>query len=123
MSTKIDKVNILIKQGATFKWLLNIQDTTGVPIDLTGCHVVMQIRRSVRAPEALVEASTFGNGITLSPLEGEIRVQLTATTTSQLNVEEAVYDMVLLWPDGDVSRIREGNVRVALGVTRSWQAT
>jgi len=123
MSTAITRVNILIKQGATFRWVIKFTNPLGEPIDLTGCHFVMQIRRSWRSGEVLVEISSYDDGITIDLPGGRALLLIEDEETATLNLEEAVYDVLLLWPNGDVWRVREGNVRVSLGVTREWPST
>jgi hypothetical protein len=121
MSTTINKVNILVRQGATFHWSLELKNPDKSPIDLTDCEAVMQFRRMHRDNTVLLEVSTFKGGIEIDPLVGVVQITLEDELTSTLTTEEAVYDVLLLWPNGDVSRLREGSVRIALGVTRTWQ--
>lgn len=123
MATDPKKVTITIEQGATFRWLLTITDTLGQPVDLIGCHAVMQIRRTPKAADILLEASTYVQGIVITPATGQIDIKIEDEDTATLTMSEAAYDVLLLWPDGDVSKMRYGRVKILPGVTRSWQTS
>lgn len=120
------KRSLAIEQGAT--WTLglvwyhpDIVDPTlpGVPYDLTGCTARMQIRRTVRSSTFLVEASTTNGRIILGGATGRIDVTLPDMVTDLLNVTDAGYDLEVVFPDGTVDRVLEGDVTVDLNYTRA----
>jgi len=111
------KHNFTIKQGSTFRkplqWIAG-----GSPVDMTGWSARMQIRPEVDSEIVIVELTTENGGITIEPLEGKITLYISAESTAALSFEEAVYDIELEAPDGFVTRIVEGKVKLSPEVTR-----
>jgi hypothetical protein len=107
-----------IEQGATtirsFVW----KSSDGTPVDLTGYAARMQVRRSVSAADVLLEASTFNNRIQLDPLAGRITLVLPADVTAAINWTRGRYDIELVSPDGDVTRLVQGEITVSKEITR-----
>lgn len=105
-----------IQQGATyrrtFRWLAD-----GEPVNLTGATARMQIRRSVRAPEVIFDASTENGRLAINALAGEVTLVISAADTAQLPNRSAVYDLEVDL-GGEVSRLVEGTVEVSPEVTR-----
>lgn len=84
----------------------------GVPIDLTGCTVVFQIKRTVDST-VLVNKATMGSGINIiDPLKGVIEVELTHTDTAPLE-GKYVYELKITDTNGRIKRLRESNGSLA----------
>jgi hypothetical protein len=110
--------DILIEQGATFKLSLVWKTSLGGPIDLTGYTARMQARAAVTAAAALIDLTTANNGITLGGVTGTIDIKISAAITASLNVPRGVYDLEVVSPAGDVTRIIQGAFTVSKEVTR-----
>lgn len=105
------KANIVIDQGATFNTSVNLTDDAGNPLTLTGYSANSQIRRWYTSNSA---AATFD--VSLS--EGVINLSLSANATANLVYGRYVYDIKLIDPANNVTRVIEGLVTVTPGVTR-----
>jgi hypothetical protein len=105
--------NIVIDQGSTFSLTITVTDFTDTPINLTGYTLRSQLRKSY-----------FSNTFTAftvtspAPLDGEIKLALTATTTSSLRYGRYVYDVEIVSPTNEVTRVLEGIVTVNPEVTK-----
>ena len=88
------------------------------PVDLSGYTARMQVRRSVSAADVLLEASTSNDRIQLDPLAGRVTLVLPADVTSAINWTRGLYDIELVSPDGDVTRLVQGEITVSKEVTR-----
>lgn len=106
------KANLFIDQGATYATKLNITDTSGSPVDLTGYTAAAQIRKHYTSSNS-VSFST-----SLSAALGAVTLQLSANTTANMAAGRYVYDVELTDSYGRISRIVEGIVTVSPNVTR-----
>lgn len=87
---------------------------TGVPVDLTGYTAMMQIRPWAGSPTLLYDASS---DITLYGITGEFTINISAADTSTFTWPQAVYDLLMTDPYGNVTRLMSGTVTVSTGVT------
>ena len=104
--------NLVIDQGSTFSADIDVTDSVGDPLDLTGYSVAGQIRKSYASSTA-VDFS----GSVYSATNGTVRIQLSATQTNAMKAGRYVYDVEI----DNVSltiRIVEGQVEVRPRVTR-----
>lgn len=117
-----DKVDLLIRQGATFgPYWIEIVDEAGAPIDLTGCVVKASMRKEIGDA---VPAAEFTIGY--NALEGKFSYMLTKAVTSALVAGATVKDPVgknfwdceITWLDGSVSPICYGDATVFREITR-----
>lgn len=122
------RYSFVIEQGATLSLELQYKDSTGTPIDLTGCGGKMQIRQSTTSPTAYITLSSSlaadGTGLNFSgsngstpPTSGSIGVYISAESSSMLNFDTGVYDLEIT-SGSFVTRILEGQVKLSLNVTR-----
>lgn len=119
------KLKLKIYQGATFSKRLqwstaSPEDPTvpGTPIDLTGCTARMQIREEKTASAVLLELTTENGRLTITPEEGRVDLLLTDEETTEVTWETGVWDLEIVHPGGEVTRLVEGTVSVSLEVTR-----
>jgi len=122
------RYSFVIEQGATLNLELQYKDSTGTPIDLTGCGGKMQIRQSTTSPTAYITLSSSlaadGTGLNFSgsngatpPTSGSIGVYISAISSSLLDFNTGVYDLEIT-SGSFVTRILEGQVKLSLNVTR-----
>lgn len=114
------RYDITIEQGTTWTLTITWKDATGSPVDLTGYSARMQCRTSYEAPQALVELLSTGAAprITIAPQTGQLTLVLEETATRPLPPGHAVYDLELVAPGGNVTRLLEGSVFISPEVTR-----
>jgi hypothetical protein len=104
---------IQVEQFATFSTTINVEDSTGAALNLSGFSVDSTIRRSYFS-EASTDFDAFVSGVS----NGEITIAMTAETTANLTPGRSVYDVVITAPNGTKTRVVEGIVNILPGVTR-----
>jgi len=111
--------NMKVEQGVTFSqnmtWKID-----GNPVNLSGYTARMNVRtsRSGRVPaNILVLALTSENGITLGGVAGTIRIDLSATQTSNIAAGTYAYDLELESAGEEVTRLLSGTFNVSPEVT------
>jgi hypothetical protein len=117
--------NFVCEQGQTFRRVLKLTqradpadlDSPKVPINLTGFQVAMQVRKDFVDPSVLIELTTDNGRISVSGVEGLILLELSAAETQTLT-RSGVYDLEIIAPNEDETRIIQGEFRLNLGVTR-----
>jgi len=116
--------NLCINQGATFErtFIWNVGtcccDTVGSapgPVDLTGYTAAMQIRAFVNPTAPLYYDAT--SHLTLGTTNGEINLYIPASDTETFTWWKGFYDLLLTDSSGNVTRLLQGEVMVAPGVT------
>lgn len=112
--------NITIYQGARWAKTIVWEDEDGNLVNLTGWTARMQARKQHwSSGEPLVELSTENGRITLDGAAGTISLEIdTATTTALERITKGAYDLELVNPAGEVTRLLEGMFQVKAEVTR-----
>lgn len=124
------KYSFSIEQGSTVNFELAYKDSNENPIDLTDYQARMQIRPSKGSNTVYLTLSSSreddGTGLNLSgssninpPTSGTIGVYISANSSSQLDFDQAVYDLEIVtgsvYPT--VTRLLEGNIKLVKEVT------
>jgi hypothetical protein len=102
-----------VEQYATFSTTVNVEDSQGNAINLSGYSAASQIRKSYYSTSANNFTATV-TGIA----NGEITLSMTAANTANLTPGRALYDLVITSPEGVKTRVVEGIVTVLPGVTQ-----
>ena len=102
-----------IEQYATFSTTVNVEDTQGNAINLSGYSASSQIRKSYYSSTS----NNFTATVT-GTANGEITLSMTASNTSLLTPGRYLYDLVITAPDTSKTRVVEGIVNVLPGVTQ-----
>ena len=141
MASKPFKHDLSIYQGATFRdvstWKVYpypVEHRNGqtykvsdgsiapksdmVPVDLTGCTARMHARAKIGDTAVLLTLTTENGGITLGSIAGTITMYLSPVATAALAWKGAVYDLEIVFTNGDVRRLLAGSVSVSQEVTR-----
>ncbi|CAB4122175.1 hypothetical protein UFOVP26_109 [uncultured Caudovirales phage] len=114
----IQKINLTIEQGATFRYKFAWVDTKKRAINLTGYTARMQIRATVEDVAILAELTTSNGGLVVSEISGIVSLLMSDTQTSAFNWTKGVYDIELISPNSEVYRMVSGSVTVSKEVTR-----
>jgi hypothetical protein len=119
--TKPAKLKFTIYQGATFRKRLvwTGPKPAQLPIDLTGCTARMQVRAETESPDVLLELTTENTGITIDGAAGAIGLYISAEDTSAITWGSGVWDIEIIHPNGEVTRLAQGSVSVSPEVTRA----
>jgi len=112
--------DILIEQGATFNLTIRWKDSDGQGIDLDGFEARMQIRKSSQSDTVELELTSDGSdeSITFGSDYGFINIDVDANITAGLEIRRGVYDLELINPAGDVTRLVQGSVTISPEVTK-----
>lgn len=89
----------------------------GSPKNLTGYSGELQIRESIDDATPITSLTSVNGGINISG--GVVRLRIEASATTAFTFSSGVYDLELTAPDGTVTRLVEGKVKVSPNVTRS----
>lgn len=111
------KHKIKIEQGATFNYPITWKPG-GVTADLTGFTARMEIRPDIDSDVVIARLDTENGSILIEGLQGKVTLHLTAAQTALLNFDVAVYDLELVAPNEEVTRLIEGSVSLSREVTR-----
>ena len=109
--------NITCEQGSTFSRTFTIQNPDGTVYDLTGFSARMQIRRDYDATTTMFVASSTNGHISISPLFGEITVDISASETATIT-RDGVYDLEIFDADGLVYKVVKGRFTLDREVTK-----
>jgi hypothetical protein len=116
-----EKLDILIEQGATFKWYITVLDPESTaspqaPLDLTTYSVRGMGRTAYTAAAAsFTFACTIQDQVTNT---GEVLLYLTDETTAALAKGNYVYDVELESVGGEVARLYQGRATVSPEATK-----
>ena len=107
--------NLSVDQGSTFGAEIDVTDSNGDPLDLTGYTVAGQLRKTYKST-----TSTAFTSYVFSASGGIVKISLNATTTNALKAGRYVYDVeITKTSTGEITRIIEGQLEVRPGVTRA----
>jgi hypothetical protein len=105
--------NIFIDQGTDFSITVDVTDTSGGALDMTGYSAAAQIRKTYGSSSV---SSTFSTSI--AEAAGQVTLSLTDTQTTALESGRYVYDLNVTSSGGQTTRVVEGQAIVTPGVTR-----
>ena len=116
--TKPAKLNFTIYQGATFRRRLRWLNPDKTSIDLTGCTARMQVREEIESTAALLELTTDNGRIALGGTAGTVDLLVDASTTAAIAWTGGVFDLEIVHPSDEVTRLAQGSCCVSPEVTR-----
>ena len=105
--------NIFIDQGTDFSITVDVTDTSGGALNMSGYSAAAQIRKTYGS-------STVSSSFTTSIAEasGQVTLSLTDTQTTALESGRYVYELNVTSGGGQTTRVVEGQAIVTPGVTR-----
>lgn len=116
-----NRYDISMYQGATFQMTLNITDSAGEIVDLTGYSARMQIRSSYIASTAAESMTSDTGEITITANTGTVAIVLSAARTAAISFDRStgkppratfVYDLELEDADGIVTKPIYGDITI-----------
>jgi hypothetical protein len=105
--------NLTVDQGSNFLAYVDITDSSGGILNLTGYTVAGQIRKNYSSSTAVSFVATVN-----SASGGTISLSLADTVTNAMKAGRYVYDVEILSGAGSRTRVLEGQVEVTPGVTQ-----
>lgn len=110
---------LTLYQGVPFRWawIWKRGETaaTATPVDLTGCTGRAEVWDATGASIAVMTTTT-GDGLTLEEADGKINLEISLTKAAALPklLKLGHWNLKLIWPDGDITRLFEGPVTIDL---------
>ena len=104
--------NLTVDQGTDFSSSVDVTDSDGDPVPLTGYSVAGQIRKHYNSSTKVDFVATVSNATA-----GIISLSLSEATTNAMKAGRYVYD-VEIDLSGTKTRVLEGQLEVTPGVTR-----
>lgn len=105
--------NLTIDQGSTFTVDIDVKDSDGDALDLSGYTVKGQMRKTYTSSSAVTFTSSVAN-----ESGGVVNISLTSAETNALKAGRYVYDVEITSSTSVVTRIVEGQIEVTPGVTQ-----
>lgn len=106
-------VELTLEQGANFNTVLDLKDSAGGILNLSGYSVAAQMRKSYYSNTATSFTMTISDAAA-----GQITMAMNAANTATVTPGRYVYDILLTSGSGVKTRIIEGIVTVMPSVTR-----
>lgn len=112
---------ITFEQGTPFQYVYTWQNN-GTPVDLTGytgkLHIVTDLVNKVPIITVTSDGTTAPNtSLVLGGTAGTVTINLTDAATAAMDYDTAYYSLLVQSPDGVNSKLMEGTVTVALGLS------
>jgi hypothetical protein len=111
-------VNITVENDADFYRQFIYKTTSGLPIDLTGCSMVMKLRRHAEDATAFLTLSTdTGEIVIVNPVGGQFTIEI--VQDSLLDLSLGPYDQsLILTINGIKKKMWSGSLVVEAGPSR-----
>lgn len=93
--------NLRLKRGDTWSTTWTWAQSTGDPVDLTGCTARLQVRDR-RTKELLASASTTTGELTITPATGVVSCTIDPDVTKDFPIKTCAVDLELTYSDGTV---------------------
>ena len=106
--------NLYIDQGTDFSVTVDVTDSAGDILNLSGYSASAQIRKTYASSTV---AASFGT--TIAEAQGQVTLTLTDTVTAGIEAGRYVYDLQITSGAGNKTRVIEGQAIVTPGVTSS----
>jgi hypothetical protein len=105
--------NITIDQGTDYSATIDVTDTDGDALNLTGYTAAGQIRKTYSSSTKVDFTAAIANAST-----GQVSLSLTSAVTDAMKAGRYVYDLEVTSSSGTKTRVLEGQIEVMPGVTR-----
>ena len=106
------RVNIILDQGTDFSTTINLSDSSGTNLNLTGCSANSQMRKTFSSSNSTAFTTA------LSVANSTLTLSMNNAVTAALSPGRYVYDVELKSSSNAISRILEGLVTVTPEVTK-----
>lgn len=113
-----DILDAEIEQGATFEFYCTYKNkTTGVPIDITGASIKIQIRTDADKTPIYATLNTPDEIEITNPTGGQFHVLMTDTLTSTFPNKDCKWDCFIKFADGRVKKFWSGDLTMIPNIT------
>jgi hypothetical protein len=109
-------VNATIDDNSDTQFTFVIRDAADDPVDLSGYSAIMQLRPYIGSSRVYDELTSDNGRLMLRT--SSVDVIFPVAVTLQYTFKEAVYDLILVSPNGRQTRTVQGKITIDKGVTR-----
>ena len=109
--------DMICDAGATFEKVIQITDSEGENVNITGYSARMQVRPSAASSTVLTELTTANTKISIDGANGKLTLAVPASETATFKAGNYVYDLETV-NGSTVERILQGAFVVRAEVTR-----
>lgn len=99
-------------------WKTGATVATATAVDVTGYEARLQVREYSYSTETLVDVDSDDGHITVGTTDGTFTIEFSNAETAAWTWREGVFDLEAVAPDGTVTKIWRGTMRVISEVTR-----
>jgi len=108
--------NFQVDENTTFTFEVQYLDEDNAPIQLNHHQAKMQVR-DTQGGKKLAFSLTEQDGITITPSLGKLSISVSADRTKKLFYPKSAYDLVIIDPSVNVTRLLEGYLTLNRAVT------
>lgn len=108
--------NFQVDENATFTFEVQYLDEENEPIQLNHHTAKMQVR-DTQGGKKLAFTLDHTDGITITPSLGKLSISVSAERTKKLFYPKSAYDLVIIDPSVNVTRLLEGYLTLNRAVT------
>lgn len=105
--------NLFIDAGSDYTNIITVKASNGLPLNLTGCTVRSQMRKSYNSSSAHAFTAEVHN-----PLAGQVILRLSAAESELIKPGRWLYDIEITNPSGGRKRVTEGVATVTPQITQ-----
>ena len=105
--------NLTVDQGSDITYTIDVTDSDGNSVNLTGYTIAGQVRKSYSSSTAVDFTAAVTNAS-----NGTVTISLSSTQTNNMKAGRYLYDVEMTSTGGTITRILEGQIEVMAGVTR-----
>ena len=108
--------NFQVDENTTFTFEVQYLDEENAPIQLNHHTAKMQVR-DTQGGKKLAFTLTEQDGINISPTEGKLKISISADRTNKMFYPKSAYDLVIVDPSVNKTRLLEGYMTLNRSVT------
>ena len=105
--------NITVDQGSDYSAVIDVTDSDGDNIDLTGYSAAGQVRKTYSSSTAV----DFTCTVATPASSGKLNISLSNVQTNAMKAGRYVYDIEITSSGGTKTRVLEGQLEITPGVT------
>ena len=91
-----DQTNITLEEGVPHAIVVQVRDSAGNAIDLTGRTIKWQVRRTLDSADTLLDKTTENGGITNGGAAGNFTIQVSESDLLDVDWTRAVHDVKIV---------------------------
>lgn len=108
------RVDFTIYQGANFKRAMTWAGKSKQPRNLTGASITLEILPSSQPANKIAVGTDVEKGgiVITNPTQGAFEINIPPAVTNTFIFPKAKYNLNITFPNGDVTRLLEGEIKV-----------